>query len=512
MSRLSDLNPARRIIVAGAAILVVLLIVFMGRLAAQPQMSLLYSGLEPTAAAEVISQLEADGIAFDVRGSAIYVPENMRDRARLDLAGAGLPSGGSAGYELLETLSGFGTTSQMFDAAYRRAQEGELARTIAASPDIRAARVHISQINSGPFSNSNDASASVTITMSRGTVSVAQADAIRHLVSAALPGVLPDTVSIIDSTAGRVIAIDAPGEDGNVSQRADEMRNNLQRLLEARVGPGRAIVEVNVEAVTDSETITERVIDPESRVAISSDVEEDLENSAGTAPGAVTVASNLPDGDAAGEAGENRREVTRTRERTNFEVSEILRERVRGPGDIRRLGIAVLVDGVRVTNAAGELEWRPRAAEEMAALEDLVKSAVGFDEQRGDQMTLQSLEFPDLPGEGVEVASPSIVEQIPLGSIVQIGILGLVVLALGLLVVRPMMANRSRGPELLNPDPTELLETTQTVNNPTDQIPEEPEKSVPQEVLRANVAARSDEAAAIVKSWIDSDLMMESRT
>ncbi len=160
--------------------------------------------------------------------------------------------------------------------------------------------------------------------------------------------------------------------------RAETLRANIQRLLEARVGPGRAIVEVNVDADMDSQTITERTIDPDSRVAISSETEENSENASGSAPG-VTVASNLPDGDVGGGKSDSKRSSTKTSERQNFEVSETRRERVILPGQVRKISVAVMVDGIVQHGADGKDGWAPRPAEEIETLRQLVQSAIGFD-------------------------------------------------------------------------------------------------------------------------------------
>ena len=157
--------------------------------------------------------------------------------------------------------------------------------------------------------------------------------------------------------------------------RAETLRGNVQRLLEARVGPGRAIVEVNVDADMDSQTISERVIDPDSRVAISSESEQNQESSKGTNAG-VTVASNLPDG-AAGGSGESSRSSSRSSERQNFDVSETKRERVVQPGQVRRISVAVIVDGITGTATDGTQNWTPRPPEEMDTLRMLVQSAIG---------------------------------------------------------------------------------------------------------------------------------------
>ena len=132
-------------------------------------MSLLFGGLEARAAGDVIAALDQRGIPYDVRGGAIYVPTAQRDTLRMGLASEGLPTNGSQGYELLDSLSGFSTTSQMFDAAYWRAKEGELARTILASPHVRAARVHISTSATRPFQRDQAPTAAVTVTTAGGS-------------------------------------------------------------------------------------------------------------------------------------------------------------------------------------------------------------------------------------------------------------------------------------------------------------------------------------------------------
>ncbi|QPH53185.1 flagellar M-ring protein FliF [Pontivivens ytuae] len=520
--RLDALSSRARLIAAGAAIAVFVAVLMLARIAAAPQMALLYSGLDGGAAAEVIEALERRETRFDVRGNAIYVPETERDTLRLSLAGEGLPAQGGVGYELLDSLSGFGTTSQMFDAAYRRAQEGELARTIVASPAIRAARVHLAMGEDGPFRRGGArTSASVTLTPARGGLNVAQADAVRHLVASSVPGLDPADVSVIDAAAGVVISSSEDGLAQSMSDsRADTLRQNVQRLLEARVGAGRAIVEVSVETDPDSETVTERVIDPESRVAIHSDVEEDIENADGPGPGAVTVASNLPDGDAARENDRSTREVVRTRERTNYEVSEVLRERVRAPGQVRRMSIAVLVDGIVEIAPDGTRNWTPRGEEELETLAELVRSATGFDAARGDQLTVQSLEFPEPGLEGTTAGNPGLIGgTISAMSLVQYGLLAVVALVLGLFVLRPMLMKRTD-------DDLQLIETEEL---PALAVPEDAQQDAaralaanpemaaleqrvdpPLTRLRETIEERADESSSLLRSWMEADLAEEN--
>lgn len=489
------------------------------RIATAPDTALLYSGLDAAASGEVVSALEAQGVAFEVRNDSIFVERAERDRLRMDLAAEGLPAGGPAGYEILDSLSGFGTTSQMFDAAYWRAKEGELARTIATSPNVRAARVHIANPVQQPFSREQSGSASVTVTMASGSLKTDQAEAIRYLVSSAVAGLSAQDVAVIDSENGVVLSGDlddmAKAGIAKPDERAEKLRQNILRLLEARVGRGRAIVEVNVDASMDSQTISERRIDPESRVAISSETEQSTEQSSGPAPG-VTVASNLPDGDVEGGAGESSRSANESRERQNFEVSETRSERVILPGQVRRINVAVMVDGIVSTDANGEQNWQPRPDDEMATLRQLVETAAGFDPARGDTVTIETLQFTTAPDRGtlVEGGQESFM-RVYGARLIQIGVLGAIILALIFFVLRPMMS-RQPAPILneLAGDENAMIEGNETPpaqigvdgqsQDDGDLLEDLPAKSLNKiDRLREVIADRSDDSARVLRSWIE---------
>ena len=499
-------DTRRRVLAVGAAVLVFALVLGIARLASTPGMSLLYAGLEDGAAGEVIQSLEARGIAYDVRGDAIFVPSPLRDEARLMLAAKGLPANSHAGYELLESLTGFGTTSQMFDAAYWRAKEGELARTIVASPYVRTARVHISQGSSTPFRRDITPTASVTVSTSGGTLSASQARSLRFLVASAVAGMTPDDVSVIDGTGGMVYGPDTDlANAAQGSDRTTELRRNVERLLEAHVGHGRAVVELNIDTVTDHEVVQERLIDPDSRVAISSETEEDSTNSTDTRRQGVTVASNLPDGDAAeGEGSATTREL-RTRQRNNFEVSETLRELERRPGAIRRMTVAVLIDGVQEPDAEGEMVWRPRDATELEALRELVASAVGIDEARGDVITIRSLPFEPVAAIGTEAAASSF----NLGSLDAMtmarwafALTALVLLAL--LVLRPVLATLNRREIDSARDPAALAAPDAAGLSPSEGVSVMTEQAQdPVDRLRQLIDARGEDTAHVLRHWMD---------
>lgn len=449
------LDTRRKAIVAGATLAVFLAVLALSRLAGSPDMALLYAGLEGSAAGEVIAALDQGGVRYEVRGDSIWVDSAQRDSLRMTLAAEGLPANSGAGYELLDGLSGFGTTAQMFDAAYWRAKEGELARTIRANPQIKSARVHIAQAPEMPFQANVPPKASVTVTTAGGGLSTAQARAIRHLVAAAVPGLLPEAVAVIDSVGGLIPGeTEDPAADSAAAARAAEIKGNVERLLAARVGAGKAVVEVAVDLVTEREQITQRTLDPQGRVAVTAETEQKSGSSKGP-EGQVTVASNLPDSNP-GAGGGPQSSNSESKERTSFEVSETRRELVRVPGSIRRMTVAVLVDGVETAAADGSVTVEPRAEAELAVLKELVASAAGVDEGRGDVLTLKSLAFkPPVAGLGEDGSGflPPI-GPINIMSAIQIGVLALVALVLGLFVLRPLLlgAGNRRPLGLAGPD------------------------------------------------------------
>lgn len=514
------LDPRRRAIVALATVAMFAAVLALGNFATRPSMALLYAGLDEARAGEVLAALDQRGARYEVRGTAIHVEAPRRDELRMSLAAEGLPANSGAGYELLDSLSGFGTTSQMFDAAFLRATEGELARTIAALPQVRSARVHVADTRAQGLRAQARPSASVAVVTATGGISPAHAKALKYLVASAVAGMSPDDVSVIDGEGGLVDAgDDAMGASG--ADRAETLRRNVERLLEARVGYGNAVVQVAVDTVTESEAITERKFDPEGRVAISTDTEERTDSSSDSGADSVTVASNLPTG-ADGGGSSSQSQNSETRERTNFEVSETTRELVRTPGAIRRLTVAVLVDGVTTAAADGTTTIEPRDEEELSALHDLVAAAVGFDETRGDVITIKSMSF-----EPIETAAQgpgvSLMDRLGLDimGLVQLAVLAVVSLVLGLFVVRPIFgARRTRAvghaPALRGPERGATALTGEIDDGdflpadlPVVAEPGQPGRSGdahpadPVERLRRMIADRKDESAEILRGWME---------
>jgi len=527
----TGLTPRRRVIVILATVAMFAAVLFLSRVATSPRMALLYSGLDAASAGDVVRALDQAGVAYEIRGPAIYVDSRQRDSLRMTLASDGLPANGPAGYELLDGLSGFGTTSQMFDAAYWRAKEGELARTILANSQVRSARVHIATPTARPFARNVKPSAAVTVSVAGGAVSPAQAKALRYHVASSVAGLLPDDVSVIDASTETVVTDEGlPGYGKTGDDRAEALKARLERLLSARLGPGRAVVEVSVETEMQSESIRERRIDPEGRVAISSENEERSTNSSDTGSSAVTVASNLPENNGGTDRSAQRKE-TESRERVNYEISETEREIQRGPGAIKRLSVAVLVDGIAGVDADGNPTWQALPDEELAALKELVASAAGYDESRGDVITLKSMRFEpvEAQGTGPETGLFRDVALDPL-TLIQLGVLAVVAVILGLFVVRPILSGPARSAAARLPAPSDdnaaggetwLTGEIDPVDGPGDGLPMAPmnfaaldpadfggaaldgDQDNPVDRLRELIESRRDESLAILRGWME---------
>lgn len=530
LSSWNALAGRQRMIVIGATVVVMLAVLGLTRLASAPNMALLYAGLENDAAGDVVKALEARGVQYDVRAGAIFVPEAERDALRLTLASEGLPANSGQGYELLDGLSGFGTTSQMFDAAYWRAKEGELARTIVSNPQIASARVHIANSSANPFQRDVTPTASISVTTTGAVLNAAQARALKFLVASAVPGLVPENVAVIDGKGGLIGAEDKTGGGVTADDKAAMLRDRVQRLMEARVGSGNAVVEVSVDTVTELELIRQHSFDPDGRVIVSTDTEERTDKSENLGGGGdVTVASNLPDGGAGGGPDQSTTAKSETRERINYEISETTREITRQPGAIKRLTVAVLVNGSFQPAADGTQTFVPLPETELEALRDLVASAVGFDEERGDQITLRSMPFERPDGLGTGPLEPGLFSgSLDMMRLIQMGVLAVVALILGLFVLRPILsrgetvtASAGALPAPGLPTEGEALEGEIETNDSFDNLPvladgpdfssmgmvdfDAPAEEDPVERLRNLIEARKTETVEILRSWLEED-------
>ncbi len=451
IAQLRGFGPLRLAALAGVGFAVLGLLAWLALRAAEPPMALLYGDLDQRDAGQIVAALERQRIPHRLAGggSQVLVPEADVPRVRLLLARDGLPAGGSVGYEIFDRGESLTTTPFQQDVNRLRALEGELSRTIRGLSGVRTARVHLVLPRREPFSRERgEAQASVVLGM-QGAQRLDRegVQAVLHLVSTAVPGLRPQNVSIVDSR-GELLARGGQALNGPAAaQGADELRRTqelrlaraVEDLLERILGPGRVRAEAAVEMDFDRVQTVEERFDPENQVPRSTQSTTETQRS--TEAGNVSVGNNLPGADAANNAA--RTEQSRQEETTNFEIGRTTRNTTREQPALRRVSVAVLVDGVWEPQPGAAPRWRERTAEELERIAALARSAVGFSEQRGDRVEVVSLRFAEPPPadpapEGFVILGQTVPPAL-MGRIIESAILALVALLAILLLGRPMV-------------------------------------------------------------------------
>ena len=396
--------------IAAMAVVAVLMLGFFGFLilrASTPQMAPLYTGLSLEDSSAVVAELQTQNVAYELRGDGdtILVARDQITATRMALAQNGLPSHGQVGYEIFDQQSAMGTTSFVQNINNVRALEGELSRTITSLARIKSARVHLVLPERALFSREKkDPTASIVLAV-RGELSAGEIRAIQHLVASAVEGLTPMRVAVIDDT-GRLLASGAGnGEEDALAGETEErilgvesrLRTRVEDLLANIVGAGRARVQVSADLDMNRLTRTSETFDPNGQVVRSTQTRDLANTASGPGDGGqVTVANQMP-GAAANSASGTSENASTTEETTNYEISKTTETAMTEAGSIKRLSIAVVVDGVYTTDPNGNSTYAPRTQAEIDQIISLVKSAVGFDEKRGDQVQVANLQFADRP-------------------------------------------------------------------------------------------------------------------
>ena len=330
------------------------------------------------------------------------VPSDQVTTIRMQMAEQGLPSGGSVGYELFDSMDALGTTNFVQNINLVRALEGELSRTVKSIEGVQNARVHLVMPQREMFSREmQEPTASVYIKMRTGRLAENQVSAIQHLIAAAVPKLRPSNISIVDER-GTLLSRSYENDEQMVAMQQDEARTKLERrlaqsivtLVESSLGPGKVRAEVRAEMDFDKLVTNEEIFNPDQQVPRStvtvtennSSLEADQEN--------VTVSQNLPDARLNNQGGpRSQTSENRTEETTNFEISKRTVNQVRDQGTLKRLSVAVLVDGNYTTAEDGTKTYAPLDQETIDKIEALVRSSIGFDANRGDQVEVINMPF-----------------------------------------------------------------------------------------------------------------------
>lgn len=431
------------------------IIYFATRFSTQP-MELLYGDLQTADSNAIVTQLEEQQVPYELRnnGTEILVPGDQVQRLRLQMAEQALPMSGSMGYEVFDQMDSLGATNFMQNVNLVRALEGELARTVRSIEGVKAARVHLVLPKREMFSREQqEPSAAVYVKMDRARLTDGQVSSIQHLLAASVPKLQPQSVSIIDER-GTLLStgVDDPASMKLATQeelrRKEEMRlaRSVEQLLESVLGPGKVRAEVAVDMDFDKRVINEEIYDPDSRVARSTVTREENIETNEQDPGTVSVSQNLPDADVTQTSAQATNSEQRTEETTNFEISKKVVNQVSDMPSVERLSVAVLVDGTYATGENGERTYQPRDTAQMDQLSALVRSAIGFDAQRGDKVELVNMQFSTM--DDFEVEEPWMFLGFTKDEVMRmaegLGVAIVAVLVI-LLVVRPLITRAFEG-------------------------------------------------------------------
>ena len=451
---LKNIGPGRIAIVGGVFLgLIIFFIIFVTRFTS-PSMEVLYSDLDTADSTRITAQLQTMGAKYQLKqgGKEILISAKDVTRVRLELAEQGM--GGSVlGYELFDRSEAIGTTNFMQNVNYIRALEGELSRTIESLNSVKGARIHLVMPKRELFSRKKqEPSASVFLRMRGATrLSSEQISAVQHLVAAAVPSLTPKHISVIDNK-GKLLAGGFEDNDGMgaVSSKIDEknrilenrLAKTLEELIEKSVGFGHVRAEVHAEMDFDRISTNEERYDPEGQVVRSTQsIEETSSSKDSDGSPSVTVGTNLPDADQdSGDSQSSSAAENRTEETVNFEISKKVINHIREAGTIKKLSVAVLVDYKHELNEEGVKTAIKRSPENMELLANLVKGAIGYDADRGDQIEVIQMVFKDSIDVEEQLDQFFGLDKNDLLRIVEIIVLGIVALLVILLVIRPLIS------------------------------------------------------------------------
>lgn len=420
-----------------------------------PSLSLLYGDLDPGEATQIVNELQSLNITGELAagGTQVLVPANEVGNARMAMAERGLPAGGNIGYELFNKEQGLGTSNFVQNVNNLRAMEGELGRSISTIATVKSARVHLVLPRRELFSRQQqEPSASVILKM-RGAARLdrKKVSAVQHLVAAAVPNLKITRISIVDDR-GTLLARGGEEDEatGISGLTPDELRlsienrmaRKIEQLLEAMVGVGNVRAEVYAQIDPEREVISEERYDPDGQVLRSSQSIVESSQSAEGPPESVSVTTNLPDGTSGGSSTASKSQ--RTEEANNFEITKSIVNRVKEAGTILGLSVAVAINGTETVGEEGEKTYTPRTPEQLQQYERIIRSALGIDDARGDNVEIVSIRFAGAPivieDEGFSLTLLGGFDPSQLQRLVEIVVLAVVGVLIILLVVRPLIA------------------------------------------------------------------------
>ena len=525
-SNLLALGPRRLVLLAGIGLAVFALVGASGYYLSRPANELLYSGLDKQDVSRIGAALKEAGLGFDVSadGAAVYVAYGDTAHARMLLAEQGLPRSGGTGYELFDKLGSLGLTSFMQEITRVRALEGELARTIQTMRGVKAARVHLVMPDEGSFRRAKQPPSASVVLRTEGADNALIAQAVRHLVAAALPSMTVDQVTVLN-VDGQLLASGADGGDSGPNKMlaleksiTEDLQNKVRHTLAPYLSLRNFQISVAARLNTDKKETTQTTYDPESRVERSvRTVKETQTSQNNTTQSPTSVGRNVPqpnptqpDGKQAAEESQKKEELT------NYELSSKVTSTVSNGFVIDQLSVAVLVNRAGLAATLGDKATPEQIDRQVAEIEQLVASAAGLRKDRGDVIKVAAVDFVDSGKELEPVPPVSIVEALmrQLGTIVS----ALAMLGVAALVVwvglRPAARALIDVREAFSDSALALPGGAALDSRSAPQLPEPPEdvpliedanfrrSRAPQKRLEHLVEVDEAQAAAILKQWI----------
>jgi flagellar M-ring protein FliF len=459
---LKGLNQMKLMAMIGTAVVMIGFFAYISLRVAAPTFAPLYNAVPVEEGGKITQELELENIPYELRrnGTQIMVPSDQVDKLRLKLAQKGLPSQGSlVGYEIFDKSDTLGTSNFVLSLNQVRALEGELSRTIGSFDTVENARVHLVTQKHELFSReATEPTASVAVKLrNAATLNKNEIAAIRNLIASAVPGLKPTKVTVVDSRGVLLAKSEDENDPNAVSQDSEDFRseyeknmsNRIEHLLEQSVGSGKVKAEVHAEIDFNRTVSNSEKYDPEGQVARSvQTVKENEKADEKNADNTVSVQNNLPAAQANNNGGSttNASQRNRTEETTNFEISKQTTNSVKEAGIVKRLTVAILVDGIYTTDKDGKSTYAPRSQEELDKLQKLTQSTIGFDATRGDDISVVNMQFASAPADMFENGPLDWLKQ-DLNSIIQTVVLGGVAILAILLVIRPLVARAIESAE-----------------------------------------------------------------
>jgi flagellar M-ring protein FliF len=440
------IGAARFGVMAGVAAVLTAFFLYTAGVLTEAPKSILFSGLEGRDASAVTAKLDGMNVPYDLKdGGTILVPADQVTKLRMALAQDNLPAAG-VGYEIFDKSDAFGATAFVQNINRLRALEGELARSIQTIEGIESARVHLVVPERQIFSRDEQSPSASVVLKTRGQMEHGQVQAIQHLVAAAVAALNPDRVAIVDDRGNLLAGGDdksgpdamAQGEEQHTTEFEDRLRTRIESIVGSVVGSGHARVQVTADMNYNHTSETSETYDPDSKVVRSTQTVE--QNSTDTNSGstnALSIANALPNQQGPGSENSTKSNSGRTEETTNYEISKTTKTSTVDGGVVKRLSVAVVVDAGK-----GDAEYTPRTAKEMGQIEALVKSTMGFDAVRGDQVQVTSMSFAKLDtAAGTAAPAPLLgLDGAYWFKIIEAAILCITALLIGLFVLRPLIA------------------------------------------------------------------------